>query len=114
MLANELESPEMVTLARLIMRESDRIEELIQRFGQPQLAQQEVDFYPLLDEVLTLMSVEFGLQAVIERDFDPSIPLIPGDGPAIRQVLINLVRNAFQAGATRIVIRTRVEHGGAA
>jgi len=113
MLASELSSPEMTTLARLIMREADRIDELIQSFGQPQLAQLEVDFYPLLDEVLALVGAEFGRQAKIERDFDPSIPLILGDAPAIRQVLLNLMRNAFQAGAARIVIRTRVEHGGA-
>jgi two-component system nitrogen regulation sensor histidine kinase GlnL len=113
MLANELASPEMATLARLIMREVDRIDELIQSFGQPQFAQREVDFYPLLDEVLALASAEFGPQAKIDRDLDPSIPSIQGDAPAIRQVLLNLVRNAFQAMATRITIRTRVEHGGA-
>ena len=113
MLANELASPEMATLARLIMREADRIDELIQSFGQPQLAQLEVDFYPLLDEVLALVSAEFGRQATIERDLDPSIPSIQGDGPAIRQVLLNLMRNALQAAATHITIRTRVEYGGA-
>ncbi len=113
MLADELASPEMTMLARLIMREADRIDELIQSFGQPQIAQLEVDFYPLLDEVLALVGVEFGSQAVIERDFDPSIPLIQGDAMAIRRVLLNLTRNAFQAAATRIIIRTRVEHGGA-
>jgi len=113
MLANELASPELATLAHLIMREADRIDELIQSFGQPQLAQNEVDFYPLLDEVMALVGVEFGRQAVIDRDFDPSIPSIQGDRTAIRQVLLNLVRNAFQAGATQITLRTRVEHGGA-
>ncbi|MGH8033841.1 MAG: two-component system sensor histidine kinase NtrB [Lysobacterales bacterium] len=113
MLANELESPEMATLARLIMREADRIDELIQRFGQPSMAEGEVDFYPLLDEVLALMDLEFSHQAQIERDFDPSIPTFRGDGPAIRQILLNLVRNAFQAGASQVIIRTRVEQGGA-
>lgn len=113
MLANELASPEMATLARLIMREADRIDELIQSFGQPRLAQGEVDFYPLLDEVLSLVDVEFSHQARIERDLDPSIPPFRGDGPAIRQVLLNLARNAFQAGASKVTIRTRVEHGGA-
>jgi two-component system nitrogen regulation sensor histidine kinase GlnL len=113
MLASELASPEMAMLARLIMREADRIDELIQSFGQPQLAQLEVDFYPLLDEVLALVSAEFGRQAVIDRDYDPSLPLLRGDGTAIRRVLLNLMRNAFQAAATHITIRTRVEHGGA-
>jgi len=113
MLADELDSPELATLARLIMREADRIDELIQSFCQPQLAQDDVALYPLLDEVLALVSVEFGRQAVIERDFDPSIPSIRGDATAIRQVLLNLMRNAYQAAATQIKIRTRVEHGGA-
>lgn len=113
MLASELASPEMATLARLIMREVDRIDELILSFGQPKLAQEPVQFYPLLDEVIGLVGIEFGQQAVFERDFDPSIPLFPGDALAIRQVLLNLMRNAMQAHSTRIVIRTRVEHGGA-
>jgi len=113
MLAEELDSPELTTLARLIMREADRIDELIQSFCQPQMAQDDVAFYPLLDEVLALVGVEFSQQAVVVRDFDPSIPPIRGDATAIRQVLLNLMRNAYQAAATRIVIRTRVEHGGA-
>ena len=113
MLANELASEELATLARLIMREADRIDELIQSFGQPQLAQKAVDFYPLLDEVLGLARLEFGQQTTIERDFDPSIPPLQGDATGIRQVLLNLVRNAYQAGSSRIVVRTRVEHGGA-
>jgi two-component system nitrogen regulation sensor histidine kinase GlnL len=112
MLANELDSAEMVTLARLIIREVDRIDELIQSFGRPQIDHLDVDFYPLLDEVLSLALLEFGTQTSIERDFDPSIPMIQGDGPAIRQVLLNLIRNAYQAGATTIKVRTRVEHSG--
>jgi two-component system, NtrC family, nitrogen regulation sensor histidine kinase GlnL len=113
MLASELASPEMANLARLIMREVDRIDELIQSFGQPKLAEEPVQFYPLLDEVIDLVEIEFSEQAVFERDFDPSIPVFAGDAMAIRQVLLNLMRNALQAQSTRVVIRTRVEHGGA-
>ena len=47
---------ELETLARLIMRESDRIDELIQRFGRPELDHQAVDCYPLLDEALALLA----------------------------------------------------------
>lgn len=111
MLADELESGELATLARLIMRESDRIDELIQRFGQPELEQKPVDLYPLLDEALGLLAVEFGGSVAIERDFDPSIPAISADAPAIRQVILNLLRNACQAGATMLLIKTRVTHG---
>jgi two-component system nitrogen regulation sensor histidine kinase GlnL len=113
MLASELASEEMATLARLIMREVDRIDELILSFGQPKMAQKAVQFYPLLDEVIGLVEIEFGQQAMVERDFDPSIPVFQGDATAIRQVLLNLMRNAMQAHSSRIVIKTRVEHGGA-
>lgn len=113
MLAAELETPELATLARMIMREADRIDDLIQSLGQPQMAQQMVTIYPLLDEALGLLKAEFTRDIRIVRDFDPSIPPIKGDPSALRQVLLNLLRNAFEAHASTITLRTRVEHGGA-
>jgi two-component system nitrogen regulation sensor histidine kinase GlnL len=110
MLADELETGELSTLARLIMRESDRIDELIKSFGQPELEQVELDLYPLLDEALDLLAMEFRDSVHIERDYDPSIPPIQGDRSAIRGVILNLLRNACQAGATVVRIKTRVEH----
>jgi two-component system nitrogen regulation sensor histidine kinase GlnL len=113
MLADELESGEQATLARLIMRESDRIDELIQRFGQPELERRAIHLYPLLDEALDLLDAEYGTTVAMERDFDPSIPEVSADASALRRVFLNLLRNACQAGATRIRIRTRIEHGHA-
>jgi two-component system nitrogen regulation sensor histidine kinase GlnL len=113
MLAAELETPELATLARMIMRESDRIDDLIQSLGQPQMAQQSVAIYPLLDEALGLLATEFTRDVPIDRDFDPSIPPLQGDPSALRQVLLNLLRNAFEANTTAITLRTRIEHGGA-
>lgn len=110
MLADELETGELSTLARLIMRESDRIDELILSFGQPNLDRVELDFYPLLDEALDLLMAEFRDSVLIERDYDPSLPSIFGDRSAIRRVILNLLRNACQSGATVVRIRTRVEH----
>ncbi|WP_354696886.1 two-component system sensor histidine kinase NtrB [Elongatibacter sediminis] len=112
MLAAELESPEMSQLARLVMRESDRIEELLQSFGQPRLGREPFDLYRVLDEAIDLLDAEFGGDLGCERDYDPSIPPILGDGAAVRQVFLNLLRNAREAGATSILLRTRIEHGG--
>ena len=112
MLAAELQEDELATLAKLIMRESDRIDELIQRFGQPELDLQEMHIYPLLDESLDVLSAEFGDQVEVIRDFDPSIPTLHADSSSIRQVLLNLLRNACQAGSTQICIKTRMELGG--
>jgi two-component system nitrogen regulation sensor histidine kinase GlnL len=95
------------------MRESDRIDELILRFAQPELVRHPVDIYPLLDEAVDLLSAEFGESVLVERDYDPSIPSISADTTALRQVILNLLRNACQANSTRVLIRTRVEHGGA-
>lgn len=113
MLADELESGELETLARLIMRESDRIDELIRKFGQPELDQRKTDLYPLLDEALELLAVEFGQSVQIEKDYDPSIPSIQADDSALRRVILNLLRNACQAGAGTVRIRTRIEFGNA-
>jgi two-component system nitrogen regulation sensor histidine kinase GlnL len=111
MLADELDSGELSTLARLIMRESDRIDELIQKFGQPELDLRVTHLYPMLDEALDVLAVDFGDTVSVERDYDPSIPPIRADASAIRQVILNLLRNACQAGASHLRIRTRVEHG---
>ncbi len=110
MLADELETGELATLAELIMRESDRIDELIHRFGQPELDQQKIHLYPLLDEALDVLTAEFGDSVQIQRDFDPSIPQISADASAIRRIMLNLLRNACQAGASILVIKTRVKH----
>lgn len=113
MIAEELEPGELATLARLIMRESDRIDELIQRFGRPELELADIELYPLLDEALDLLDAEFGKSVEVQRDFDPSIPSVRADASALRRVILNLLRNACQAGASRLVIKTRVEHGNA-
>jgi two-component system nitrogen regulation sensor histidine kinase GlnL len=113
MLAAELDPGELCTLARLIMRESDRIDELILRFGQPELVRQQVDVYPLLEEAIDLLDAEFGDSIRVERDYDPSIPPIKADSSAIRQVILNLLRNACQANSSLLLIRTRVEHSRA-
>jgi len=113
MLADELESDELETLARLIMRESDRIDELISRFGQPELQISRCDMYQLIQEALDVAQAEFGDDVAFERDYDPSIPPVKVDAGAIRQVVLNLLRNACQAGAGHIRIRTRVKHDSA-
>ena len=109
-LENDARNAELATLARLIMRESDRIEELIRKFGQQAIEAEPFDLYPLLDEAIDLLRAEFGQDFALVRDFDPSLPELHGDAAAIRMVLVNLLRNARQAGAESIVIRTRVVH----
>jgi two-component system nitrogen regulation sensor histidine kinase GlnL len=79
MMAAELEEQELGTLARLIMREVDRIDELIKRFGRPQLHHGQTDIHKVADEALELLLAESGGRAEVTRDFDPSIPQLEGD-----------------------------------
>lgn len=111
MMAAELGEQELGTLARLIMREVDTIDELIKRFGQTRLSHSKLDIHKVADEAVDLLLAESGGEAVVDRDFDPSIPELTGDASAIRQILLNLVLNAHQAGAANIRVRTRIEHG---
>jgi two-component system nitrogen regulation sensor histidine kinase GlnL len=111
MMAAELGEQELGTLARLIMREVDRIDELIRRFGNPRLETSEADMHQVIDEAIELMDAESRGKLEFQRDYDPSIPALPGDASALRQLVLNLVRNAFQAGARNILLRTRIELG---
>jgi two-component system nitrogen regulation sensor histidine kinase GlnL len=113
MMAAELNGQELGTLAELIMREVDRIDELMARFGQPELERQPVDIHYILHETTELLRLESAQSVKIIQDYDPSIPEISADAPALRQVFLNLLRNAFQAGATEIRIRSRVDYDGA-
>ncbi len=113
MIAAELHGGELGTLAELIMREVDRIDELMQRFGQAELKLDAVDVHWVLAETADLLHLESAQRVKIIHDYDPSIPRISADASALRQLFLNLARNAFQAGATEVTLRSRVEHDSA-
>lgn len=108
MMAAELNGNELGTLAELIMREVDRVDELLERFGQPELELSPMDVHWALQETTDLLKAEASEGLSITHDYDPSIPDIDADPAAIRQLFLNLGRNAIQAGATEITLRSRV------
>jgi len=113
MMAAELNGTELGTLAELIMREVDRIDELLARFGQPELKRRPVDLHFILQETTELLYLESAESVKIIQDYDPSIPDVSVDASALRQVFLNLLRNAYQAGASEIRIRSRVDYDSA-
>jgi len=110
MMAAELADRELGTLAELIMREVDRIDELLARFGQSELDCRPVDIHYVLQETTELLRLESADKVKIIQNYDPSIPEVSADSSALRQVFLNLLRNAFQAGATEIEIRSRIDY----
>jgi two-component system nitrogen regulation sensor histidine kinase GlnL len=112
MMAAELNGSELSTLAELIMREVDRVDELLDRFGRPELKVSQVDIHHVLQETTELLLLESADSVRIIHNYDPSIPMLSADASALRQVFLNLLLNAFQAGASRIELKTRVDYSG--
>lgn len=97
--------------ARLIGRQIDRITELIDQFARnSEDTATAVNLHRLLTEAAELVLAESGPQLDITHDFDPSIPELTVQPNALHQLFLNLLRNAAQAGATRLRLTTRIEH----
>jgi len=86
----------------LIIREVDRINRLIMDFialSQPaDFAMGEMNIYPVLDDALNLLKEAINRKGIkVYRAFDPSLPPVIGNGDRLRQVFINIIKNAVEA-----------------
>lgn len=110
LLARRVLDADLRAYAAIIVAEVDRLAGLTTRLLAPArpAAPVQVNVHGLLERVRLLQD---GQQATIVRDYDPSLPECPGEPDRLVQVLLNLVHNAQDAGARRIVLRTRAEHG---
>jgi two-component system nitrogen regulation sensor histidine kinase GlnL len=97
--------------AEMIQREVDRITALIDRFADDGDRQAEaVNLHRILTETAELVAAEQHGALSVANDFDPSIPELVADAGQLHQLFLNLMRNAAQAGATRLKLSTRIEH----
>lgn len=99
-------------LAQLIRDEAARLAVLADRLlgARSTMATRAVNVHALLERVAELLEAERGDLAVV-RDYDPSLPAWDGDPDRLLQALLNLVRNAAEANARRVVLRSRAETG---
>lgn len=100
-------------LLALIDSEVERLIGLLDRLLSPASphTHQPLNIHALLERVLRLAESEAGWALRLQRDYDPSLPELDGDADRLTQALWNLARNAIQAGAANITLRTRAEHG---
>lgn len=105
--------PDQQRLAQLIIAEADRLAALTDRLLRPGGEQHPiaVNVHELAERALALISTEAAPELDFDRDYDPSLPALQGDADRLLQLLLNLLRNAMQAAATRIGVRTRAERG---
>ena len=116
LLERELDKPELREYTQVIIQESDRLQNLMQRLLSPNRAMMrpaEVNIHEILERVRSLLVAEFP-QISIRRDYDTSLPELVGDREQLIQAILNLARNSAQAISSQgpealgeIVLRTR-------
>ena len=102
-------------LTGLITTEVDRITALIDRMedftdSRPLTLEAE-NVHPLIDHVRRLAVAGFAAGVVVDERFDPSLPPAMLHHDAFVQILLNLVRNAAEAGAGRITLTSAYRPG---
>ncbi len=99
-------------LIGLIGEEVDRLTALLERLMNPSSPRpfEPVNIHSVLEHVRQLADADAGWAIKLERDYDPSLPLIEGDADRLTQALWNLLRNALESGANTVTLRTRAEH----
>ncbi len=93
------QNPELKDYTNVIIAESDRLRNLVDRMLGPRhiINFQPTNIHEILERVITLVKAETKGSIDIQRDYDPSIPDITGDAELLIQALLNIIRNAIQA-----------------
>jgi len=113
LLEREYPDSEHREYTRVIIREADRLQNLVDRLLGPNRLPQKTDVnvHQILEHVRQLVEAEAPTGIVVLRDYDPSIPEVHADREQLIQAALNVTRNALQAlgtkGSGMIVLRTR-------
>jgi len=113
LLAKELPEASLVEYTDVIIREADRLRDLVDRLlgSRQQLAQQDLNIHEVLEHLRSLLLAETDNGVTIVRDYDPSLPSFPIDRGQMIQAMLNIMRNALQAAGSpsecTITLRTR-------
>ena len=115
LLSSELSDPELKEFTSIIIRESDRLTNLVNRVmgSHKQYASEPVNIHYVTEHVLKLSSASIPEGLKLIRDYDPSLPEILGDEEQLIQAVMNIVKNAIEAQINNleavIGIQTRLE-----
>jgi two-component system nitrogen regulation sensor histidine kinase GlnL len=106
----ELPDRSLHEYTQVIIKESDRLQTLVDRLLAPHRKQHIDDFvniHEVLERVRSLVLAEFPQGLTIKRNYDISLPDLLGDKEALIQAVLNVVHNAAQA------LREQIEQGSA-
>ena len=107
LLERELGKSALREYTQVIIKEADRLQSLMDRMLTPHRAPRLEAFsvHEVLERVRSLVKAEFGVE--IQRDYDPSLPDLVGDREQLIQAVLNIARNAAQAGGKYVGLKTR-------
>jgi len=118
LLAMEIDSRELAEYTNVIIHEADRLQSLVDRLLAPHRnphVVSDVNIHEVCERVRSLVLAEHPRGLDVGRDYDTSIPEFRGDREQLIQAVLNVVHNATQALAERIVdgdavimLRTRI------
>lgn len=106
LLTREKLSPESAEYLQIIVKESDRVNKLVNQlltFARPKdLKIGAVNLNELIDALIILQKEPFEKRGIkVIREFDPSLPSVIGDADELKQVFLNFMVNAADAVAER-------------
>ncbi|MEP1469935.1 MAG: nitrogen regulation protein NR(II) [Halieaceae bacterium] len=113
LLERELPEERLNEYTGIIIQEADRLRDLVDRLlgSHKELSLQPVNVHEVLEHVRNLLSAESGPVLTFDRDYDPSLPEVPGDKTQLIQAVLNITGNAVQAATDiadcHITLRTR-------
>lgn len=115
LLEYELPRESLREYTQVIIKESDRLQSLMERLLTPQRMPRfgAVNIHEVLERVRSLILAETP-SVVLRRDYDVSLPEIRADAEQLIQATLNIARNAVQAmqgyghGQGELAFRTRV------
>ena len=105
--------PRLSEYTEIIIREADRLRDLVDQLLGPNQnpRMSALNIHEVIEHVRNLIVAETDNRITIVRDYDPSLPELPGDRSQLIQAILNIVRNALQAAPElddcRITLRTR-------
>ena len=112
LLSSELVNSESRVLTKLIVQETDRICELLDKvdnlFSDILIEPLIINIHEIIQHCIKISKSGFAKEVIFIEKFDPSIPTILGDKNILIQTFLNLIKNASEAtnGTGRIEIIT--------
>jgi len=110
LLARELPEGELHEYTEIIIREADRLRDLVDRLLGPNTRPsfEQLSIHEILEHVCQLIRVEAAGHLQLDKDYDPSLPDIQGDRAQLIQAVLNIMRNAMEALSEQPDARVRV------